>query len=872
MWQVAQGWAAAAAPRSAYTPKEQTVQAKRRATRHGHVGAKTTVHDDETEDGGPRLEVGRGSALLPPDEPMTVDAGESYDRKIEDLREEAVLHKARHVMAKKARGEELSSVDQDYFIMVAGENGLTRMRYKQLMGGAKLPPLSDITYEDIRGDTLGKAQGKKMYGKRQRNALEYCKNHKNGVFVAPKGRMTQKAEAKRARLAEAGDVKSLMKLLSAREEEAGMERRPGSLANELSNFETYRSFAMQMGRSPYMFDLAYAPTAKQIADWDGFMKLFVLFGSLHYVSHQALQNTVSAVRTVNMRVAGVVLPSFPRTTAAIKEVRTIMYNEAGERRERHGIMPQHFTAIAADWTATIKAARGGTPAQKSHAALLANALVLLAACKSKAFRPGEISPKLWDAIAYWSRASVKILQDLRDGGAECIKPPLALKNMPSADGHRRSVLARPWPYVYVKADPCCLPAAVKLQAEADPIEPSKAKSTPVVRDPATGGTLDVTQWGHMVQEAHRRLFPEEPTISVSAYSIKIGATLALKFVGATAEQRQLFAGWADDAIMNVYDDDERDEIVRLMTKASTQSFVGLAAAVGANASVAAPRPALMVEDENEDALTAALRAGWDKSQRRSNEAAQAESREVRQRAGIADPTNPRWAPAKLTKQISLAASFGNAKASQAVMEPAGPDTAHRGSMGEHGSAWEEEEERLESERSEEVSNPGTSDSGPDGGEPIATKPLRPKHLASGRMRAGGRASLQGTFGVACAAAGIGQSSPQRANPGVRPRFSQDNQGPPSAQSELREVLAIAQEADRSSGYEGRRDARISHEAEEEARRMSQQLAAEDEVQKERSAARVRSKMHKGGYSAESQGRVRGRGGRKLVVSSSDGDE
>jgi hypothetical protein len=256
MWQVAQGWAAAAAPRSAYTPKEQTVQAKRRATRHGHVGAKTTVHDDETEDGGPRLEVGRGSALLPPDEPMTVDAGESYDRKLEDLREEAVLHKARHVMAKKARGEELSSVDQDYFIMVAGENGLTRMRYKQLMGGAKLPPLSDITYEDIRGDTLGKAQGKKMYGKRQRNALEYCKNHKNGVFVAPKGRMTQKAEAKRARLAEAGDVKSLMKLLSAREEEAGMERRPGSLANELSNFETYRSFAMQMGRSPYMFDLA----------------------------------------------------------------------------------------------------------------------------------------------------------------------------------------------------------------------------------------------------------------------------------------------------------------------------------------------------------------------------------------------------------------------------------------------------------------------------------------------------------------------------------------------------------------------------------------------------------------------------------------
>ena len=107
---------------------------------------------------------------------------------------------------------------------------------------------------------------------------------------------------------------------------------------------------------------------------------------------------------------------------------------------------------------------------------------------------------------------------------------------------------------------------------------------------------------------------------------------------------------------------------------------------------------------------------------------------------------------------------------------------------------------------------------------------------------------------------------------MRPRFSQDNQGPPSAQSELREVLAIAEEASRSSGYEERRDARIVQEAEAEARRMSQQLAAEEEVLKERSAARARSKMHKKGYSAESQGRVRGKGGRKLVVSSSDGDD
>ena len=889
--------AAAIAPRSAYTPEEQAVQSADRVNRHG---ARATSAGRRVAG----IEVEVRSEPMEPGEEMNVDAHETYTRKLEDLREEAVIHKARQVLAKDARGEPLTSFDEDYFVMTTGEDGLTRMQFRQLMGGANLPPLSNVTYEDIRGDDLGKNLGKKLFGKRQRNALEFAKNYKNGVFVAPKGRLSAKAAPKRARLEKVPNMQGLMQLLAVREEEAAMERRTGSLVNELSNFELFRSFACQLGRSPYFFDLAYAPSAKQIADYDGFMKLFVLFGSLHYTSHQSLLNTVSAVRTVNMRIAGVVLPPFPRTTAALKEVRAIMYNEAGERRERHGIMPQHFTAIAADWTATIKAARGGTKAQQSHAAFLANCLTLLAACKSKAFRPGEISPKVWDAVAYWSRHSVEVLRGLVDGAAECIKPPLALKNMHGADGVRRSVLARPWPYVYVKSDPCCLPAAIKLMAEADPIAPGRAKTTPVVRNPVTGGPLDVTLWGRTLQEAHHRLFPDEPTISVSAYSIKIGATLALKFVGATAAQRQLFAGWADDAIMGVYDDDERDEIVRLMTRASTQSFVSLAAAVGSSASAPAPPAVTAGRGADADELTEALRQGWCKRQRRANEEAQAEGLATRQRARTADPTNPRWAAPNTSRQQSLVSAFGRGAArsagpteitgstsvmvadsdnedeqggfcmgtsSQSSVEVGESDD---GGASDHVSNSEEEgEQRQESEVSSEGSGPDSPDSAPEAHVQIQTRPLLPRRtVGSGRMRlrtgqsevglGGGIVRIMGAAGAAAGQQPPPQRASSRADPGVRPRLSQDDQEPPSTQAECEEVVAIASEAAKSDGYEARRDARM---AEQSARELEAFEAMEEEKRKRG----FRRQMDKRGWSSSAAGRS-GKGGRKLR-SSSDSD-
>ena len=445
-----------------------------------------------------------------------------------------------------------------------------------------LPPDDDISINTIRAMPRGGLSNSAETYNLRKN-FESCENFRRNKFVSVRGRVSGLAAPKRARLRGAGTKEEMLELLAERQREASHERVTASRRNEMSYFLLWCSFTIMLGKSPYRLALAGQPAPWVVNAEDQLLKSFVLYLSLHYTSHQALKNCLSAVRTVHFRLVNVIIPyQMPYTDRMVREVRTLMYNEAGARRDRHPFMPHHFRAIAAHWTETIGMfkARGMT----MQAKLLANALVLLAACRAKAMRPGEVSPaEGWSKLTHWSRSSVKFLRKLKHKQYAMVSPPEACKTMHGRNGVQRQMGMRPFPFVCDETDPSSFPMALILQHEIDPVSAEEEEDTPLARNPATNEPLSMRVFGLLVEAAHAACFPAEPALKITAYSIKLGAVLAFKFAGATHEMRQWFANWSTGqerfSMQGVYNDQEEKAIVEvLMRMHSTETFAPLSLA------------------------------------------------------------------------------------------------------------------------------------------------------------------------------------------------------------------------------------------------------------------------------------------------------
>lgn len=510
--------------------------------------------------------------------PSTPELEAEVQLQEDDLKAQVTRCSVQYAQAREDAGNPLPQSALTALHLERRENTIKALQQStRRLGLDQLPVEDDVSIDVMRALPRSNNAGPESE-KHLRANIAASELARKGHFKAIKGRVSDKAAAKRARLNAAGDPLELFVVLGVREQEIYEKRQPTTRKNEMSYFGLWASFCIMLSRLPYRLALAGCPSAETILAEDQLLKAFVIYCSLHYISHQALKNCISAVRTVHRRLVRIIFPAMPYASQMIKEVRSVMWDEAGARRDRHPFMPHHFRAIAQYWSdSAIAMVSQNTAASMRQAKLLVNALVLLAICRAKAFRPGELCPKEgWSAETHWARAALAPLLTCFHGCYVMIKPPLACKTLYSMNAVRREMHLRSWPIMCFAGDPSCVPEALRLQEAIDPLTPQLAASSPVSRDPATNEPFSLQLFDTMVKFAHKMCFPNEPDLTVSTYSMKIGAVQAFQFAGAPKEMRAWFANWSQGpdrlSMDGVYSGEEISSILEVLTRMYTTDF------------------------------------------------------------------------------------------------------------------------------------------------------------------------------------------------------------------------------------------------------------------------------------------------------------
>ena len=509
----------------------------------------------------------------------------------EQAQHDAVLSKVRQIAA-----GELDSETGKW--CTASQRGNV-VRYRPIVLGdeASMPSVDHLSLDFFRQERRDPSR-RATLTKGVVASFTLAENYSRGIRTVPTSHArTPAAVRAQARLALANTQSKLDDLLRSTLADVMDVGAVGTDANYTSFWLRWRHVCLESGHDPLRWALHHNPSYDTIRAEGELFGRAVLWAANYYGDYAQLNQFMTAVRIMHLRVAGVTFPLFEHVLSWKPRLKKYMNMASGPIQQRDSLESFEMNEIqdAAQEFASMHS--GSANRKKARAAVRETAMDFVASVlRETGVRPAAVAPGQAEFDSryggaegiqeHWTKRILLWIANLKVDTMGFAVPPKGKTDytrtgkIQELRGRKKAFLCLPGPDGVRSA----VSAARRLLI-ADPVgEHECPDDIPIVRDPPKyGGTgksytsADFNAWTKQWYAVIRK--PADLRV-IKGYSWRRGQSNAFKKAAAgidTDRMRQLYLGHASDEMMMAYDDVEAAEVARIAHEAYNTPFDGVTA-------------------------------------------------------------------------------------------------------------------------------------------------------------------------------------------------------------------------------------------------------------------------------------------------------